>query len=1076
MPKIVISYRRQDSEAIAGRIRDRLAGHYGAESVFMDIDSIPFGTDFREHIRNVLATTDIVIAIIGPRWTGASRGRPARIREPTDPVRIEVERALEHGTALVPVLVNGARMPKPEELPDTLQDLSYRNAAEVDSGRDFHQHLDRLIRSLDQMLAAMPHPEAGAAAAAAPGAPEAPAQPATPPPEAVAAAAPTAAAASGPVGSAAPAAVVGGAEQPGSPRLWPLLAAAAAICAILLVAGVYLYLRPPGGNPAAVVEKPAPVPVAEPAVVPAVFDTSCKRAAGTEFYDDFKSPDGGWGQPTETKFFKDGRMVLHPKTDAATSWLYFPLLFSKKIVVCSEMTAPSDITSAASEAAGGIMFWATDYDNYYVAEGYLDGSYAVWRKHAGKWISVVPRSPSEHLHQGPGAVNQLKIAAASRNATLSINGVEIITFWGQAPRRGGAVGLFGQSEAAASDEWRFSGIAVIDDKRPAPPADSGPRAAFLGSCGEPATARFVDEFATPDPGWGTGIDRRFFKDGQMIIKPAAKTFSSWIFPPLLFTRGAVCADVKSPPAFNNKEGAATSGVIFWASDLSNFYVAQIYADGSYSIYRRIAGRWASVLPRAKDASIHAGEEVVNRLKIVFEGNSASFSVNGTTVAKVPHAQPPPGGGAVGMYAESESDLESPWSFLRIAVLDDDHPPPATPAVAGAAGGCKPATPVAFAEDFTAPDPGWGKPGADYFFAGNQMVLLPKADTNVTWIYTPLVFTGAAVCAELKYPSALKNPADVACGGLVFWAADYKNYYLAAIYTDGSYVVRRKIDGRWHDVVPRSHSDAIRTGPDTVNQIKVTTDAGRAMLMINDKQIAGFWGQAPGHGGAVGLYGQSETEQADEWHFLAIAVGTHKAAEASASRAAQDAAKTCKPEGALAFVDDFSPPDPGWGQAGPLRFFRDRQMVLKPEPGKIEPWIYEPLLYSSATICADITSPPPGGEDGAAAGIIFWASNDRNYHIAQFYPDGTYSLWRKIDGEWATVIPRTAASAIRQGPGAVNRMKVAINHDAVTVMINDATVITFHGQPRESGGAVGFYAGAGKSAASEWHFANLVVVN
>src|SRR5216684_845841 len=163
MPKIVISYRRQDSEAITGRIRDRLAGHYGAESIFMDIDNIPFGTDFREHIRQVLTQTDIVIAIIGPRWTGAGRGRPARIREPTDPVRIEVERALEHGTPLVPVLVNGAHMPKPEDLPDTLQDLSYRNAAEVDSGRDFHQHLDRLIRSLDQILATMPSAASGAA-------------------------------------------------------------------------------------------------------------------------------------------------------------------------------------------------------------------------------------------------------------------------------------------------------------------------------------------------------------------------------------------------------------------------------------------------------------------------------------------------------------------------------------------------------------------------------------------------------------------------------------------------------------------------------------------------------------------------------------------------------------------------------------------------------------------------------------------------------------------------------------------------------------------------------------------------
>ena len=152
MPKIVISYRRQDSEAIAGRVRDRLAGHYGAESVFMDIDSIPFGIDFREHIWQVLSQTDVVVAIIGPKWIGARRGRPARIQEETDPVRMEIERALGHGIPVVPILVNGAHMPTPAELPDSLQNLRYRNAAQLDAGRDFHQHLDRLIRSMDQIL------------------------------------------------------------------------------------------------------------------------------------------------------------------------------------------------------------------------------------------------------------------------------------------------------------------------------------------------------------------------------------------------------------------------------------------------------------------------------------------------------------------------------------------------------------------------------------------------------------------------------------------------------------------------------------------------------------------------------------------------------------------------------------------------------------------------------------------------------------------------------------------------------------------------------------------------------------
>jgi hypothetical protein len=156
MPRIVISYRRADSAAISGRIFDRLTHRYGAEKIFMDIDEIPFGIDFREHIAGVLATCDAVVAVIGPRWvTGGSP--TARIVEETDPVRIEVQAALERGVPVIPVLVEGAAMPEPSELPPPLVDLAYRNACEVSSGRDFHAHVDRLIRAIDRMF-----PEGGA--------------------------------------------------------------------------------------------------------------------------------------------------------------------------------------------------------------------------------------------------------------------------------------------------------------------------------------------------------------------------------------------------------------------------------------------------------------------------------------------------------------------------------------------------------------------------------------------------------------------------------------------------------------------------------------------------------------------------------------------------------------------------------------------------------------------------------------------------------------------------------------------------------------------------------------------------
>jgi hypothetical protein len=95
MPKIAISYRRADSEAMTGRIFDRLIAHYGKDAIFRDIDDIPPGIDFRVHINQTLLKTHILLSIVGPQWLGmASDGSADRIQEESDPVRVEVETAL----------------------------------------------------------------------------------------------------------------------------------------------------------------------------------------------------------------------------------------------------------------------------------------------------------------------------------------------------------------------------------------------------------------------------------------------------------------------------------------------------------------------------------------------------------------------------------------------------------------------------------------------------------------------------------------------------------------------------------------------------------------------------------------------------------------------------------------------------------------------------------------------------------------------------------------------------------------------------------------------------------------------
>ena len=185
MSQIFLSYRRKDSAAITGRIFDRMVGHFGRQAVIMDIDNIPYGKDFRAHVARTLESCDVILAVIGPGWSGPDAEGQERVARPSDWVRIELEVGLRRRIPIVPLLVEDAVMPEPERLPPSLQDFAYYHAAEVDSGVDFHAHMDRVIRHVEQLLAEGRQHRAATAPATAPSLiadqPPAPAAMAAPP-------------------------------------------------------------------------------------------------------------------------------------------------------------------------------------------------------------------------------------------------------------------------------------------------------------------------------------------------------------------------------------------------------------------------------------------------------------------------------------------------------------------------------------------------------------------------------------------------------------------------------------------------------------------------------------------------------------------------------------------------------------------------------------------------------------------------------------------------------------------------------------------------------------------------------
>src|SRR5438132_10818886 len=148
---IAISYRREDSISIAGRLYDRLQAKFGKKNVFMDFDSIPPGADFRQHIKQMIERSKLVIAIIGPQWLGEQPDASRRIDNPADFVRLEIAYALEGGIPVIPLLINTTQMPKPEMLPADIQELAFRHALPLDSGMDFHSHADRLISGIGKV-------------------------------------------------------------------------------------------------------------------------------------------------------------------------------------------------------------------------------------------------------------------------------------------------------------------------------------------------------------------------------------------------------------------------------------------------------------------------------------------------------------------------------------------------------------------------------------------------------------------------------------------------------------------------------------------------------------------------------------------------------------------------------------------------------------------------------------------------------------------------------------------------------------------------------------------------------------
>jgi hypothetical protein len=155
---IFLSYRRDDGGPYASSLQLQLSQHIPDVPIFMDLDSIEPGLDFADVIQGALDSCAVLVVLIGREWaTLTDEDGTRRLDNPDDYVRFELKTALERGVRVIPVLLDGARPLRQQELPAELHKLARLNAHKL----SYDRYKDDTARLLDLIQRVLADPKPG---------------------------------------------------------------------------------------------------------------------------------------------------------------------------------------------------------------------------------------------------------------------------------------------------------------------------------------------------------------------------------------------------------------------------------------------------------------------------------------------------------------------------------------------------------------------------------------------------------------------------------------------------------------------------------------------------------------------------------------------------------------------------------------------------------------------------------------------------------------------------------------------------------------------------------------------------
>jgi hypothetical protein len=310
------------------------------------------------------------------------------------------------------------------------------------------------------------------------------------------------------------------------------------------------------------------------------------------------------------------------------------------------------------------------------------------------------------------------------------------------------------------------------------------------------------------------------------------------------------------------------------------------------------------------------------------------------------------------------------------------------------------------------------------------------------------------------------------GGIIFWAADYSNFYSFQVNsTNGQFDVAQLAGGKWGVAVAWAASPVIVQGLGKTNVLRVQTKRNSATLFINDQQVGTFNGTAPPGGGQVGFYGQGDGTDTVEFTAFAVA-STQSATPLPASAACP---------GTVIFQDKFSDGDSFFnlqtGTPAQLSVQGGKGQIIVQQASYGQSVQYTGLQFGDANICGTFNTLPTDKAENQMAGIEFWATDYSNLCSFIINPtNGQFQIAQKIAGNWTVIVTSTPNTAVVRGMGKTNTLRVQTKGNLASFYINNQLVETFTVTAPAGGGVVGVYAQSDSTFTTKetWQISNLTV--